>query len=115
MNTQQGSETEVINRRYLTKSGFRLAMECPTKLFYTGKPEYANQELDDKFLLALADGGFQVGELAKCYFPGGREIKAQDYQAAIDETKKLLTVIFTSVYRVNGFPTWWQFVDNRNI
>ena len=25
--------------RYLTKSRFKLALECPTKLFYTGKIE----------------------------------------------------------------------------
>jgi hypothetical protein len=47
--------------RYLTKSRFKLALECPTKLFYTGKTDlypYAKQE--DEFLQALADGGFQV-------------------------------------------------------
>jgi hypothetical protein len=27
----------VDRKRYLTKSRFKLAMECPTKLFYTGK------------------------------------------------------------------------------
>ena len=55
----------MAKRRYLTKSRFKLATECPPKLFYTGKSEYANQNLDDSFLLALADGGFQVGDLAK--------------------------------------------------
>ena len=54
--------------KYLTKSRFKLATECPTKLFYTGKQEYANTSLDNPFLEALADGGYQVGELAKHYF-----------------------------------------------
>ncbi len=54
----------MAKRRYLTKTRFKLATECSTKLFYTGKNEYANQNLDDSFLLALSDGGFQVGELA---------------------------------------------------
>lgn len=76
--------------RYLTKTKFKLGTECPTKLFYTGKKEYANQNLDDSFLLALADGGFQVGELAKCYFPGGHDIKALDYDQALAETNELL-------------------------
>jgi hypothetical protein len=80
----------VKKRRYLTKSRFKLATECPTKLFYTGKERYANQNLDDSFLLALADGGFQVGELAKCYFPGGHDIKSLDYDKALEETNKLL-------------------------
>ena len=78
--------------RYLTKSRFKLALECPTKLFYTGKPEYANQKIDDPFLLALAKGGFQVGELAKCYFPAGIEVITDpgNYDAALAETSSLL-------------------------
>ena len=80
----------MARERYLTKSRFKLAIECPTKLFYTGKECYANQNLDDSFLLALADGGFQVGELAKCYFPGGHEIKSLDYGQALKETNDLL-------------------------
>nr|WP_319472919.1 DUF2779 domain-containing protein [uncultured Sphaerochaeta sp.] len=80
----------MAKERYLTKSRFKLATECPTKLFYTGKESYANQNLDDSFLLALADGGFQVGELAKCYFPGGHEIKTLDYKKALEETNELL-------------------------
>lgn len=53
---------------YLTKSRFKLAQECETKLFYYRKPEYADQSADDPFLLELAKGGYQVGELAKYYF-----------------------------------------------
>lgn len=79
-----------MEKRYLTKSRFKLAIECPAKLYYTGKKEYANQNLEDSFLLALAEGGFQVGELAKCYFPGGHEIKTLDYEQALAETNTLL-------------------------
>jgi len=51
---------------YLTKSRFKLALECPTKLYYTNKKdEYADERLDDAFLAALAEGGFQVAELAR--------------------------------------------------
>jgi hypothetical protein len=61
--------------RYLTKSRFKLAVECPTKLFYTGKTDvYPDRKREDEFLQALAEGGFQVGELAKLMFPGGIEI-----------------------------------------
>ena len=79
-----------MKKRYLTKSRFKLAMECPTKIFYTGKPKYANQKLEDSFLLALADGGFQVGELAKYYFPGGYEIETLNYEQAIIQTNNFL-------------------------
>ena len=64
--------------RYLTKSRFKLALECPTKLFYNHKKEYYNKNNDDDFLQELARGGIQVGELAKQYFPGGIEIVCDD-------------------------------------
>ena len=79
-----------MERRYLTKSRFRLAMECPTKLFYADKPEYANQKIEDPFLLALANGGFQVGELAKHYFSGGYAIETRNYNLALKQTNELL-------------------------
>src|SRR5688500_14744743 len=89
--------------RYLTKSRFKTAMECPTKLFYTGKPEYANNKLEDPFLRHLADGGFQVGELAKCYFPGGIEVTSRGYDESVRETDDLLArdnvTIFEGAFR----------------
>jgi hypothetical protein len=89
--------------RYLTKSRFKLATECPTKLFYTGKKEYPNTMLDDPFLAALADGGHQVGELAKCYYPGGHDITSLDYDEAEQQTNALLAqdkvVIFEPAIR----------------
>ena len=77
--------------RYLTKSRFKLALECPTKLCYTGKTDvYADAKREDEFLQGLADGGFQVGELAKLMFPGGVEVTAKTHQAQLDETRRLL-------------------------
>lgn len=55
--------------RFLTKSRFKLAIDCPPKLYYCNKKEeYSDQSLEDSFLAALAEGGFQVGELAKYLF-----------------------------------------------
>ncbi len=84
--------------RYLTKSRFTLAQECPTKLFYSGKPEYANTKLDDEFLAALADGGFQVGELAKLLYPGGIEVTASGNAEALDRTQELLQQHTVTLY-----------------
>ena len=78
------------SKRYLSKSRFKLAVECPTKLFYTGKPEYANIKNEDEFLVMLADGGFQVGELAKFIYPDGIEVKAKGVDDAIAETAERL-------------------------
>ena len=77
-------------QRYLTKSRFKLGLECPTKLYYTDKQEYPNQKIDNSFLTALADGGYQVGELAKLYFPNGHDITTLDYEEAETQTLKLL-------------------------
>ena len=79
-----------MTSRYLTKSRFLLAMECPTKLYYAGKKKYADQSSEDLFLAALAEGGFQVGALARCYFPGGHMIGQLDDRAALTETARLL-------------------------
>ena len=51
--------------RYLTKSKFKLGLECPTKLYYVGKKQYPNQKQSDPFLTQLANGGFQVEALAR--------------------------------------------------
>ena len=82
----------MINRpRYLTKSRYKIALECPTKLFYTHKKdEYANLHQEDEFLMALAEGGFQVGELAKYYYPGGHDITSLSYEKSLEETDVLL-------------------------
>ncbi len=84
--------------RPLTKSHFKSAFECPTKLFYTGNKDYGNSKNDDTFLKALAAGGFQVGELAKLYFPGGQEVVRRAYLAAVEETKVLLSQDSATIY-----------------
>ena len=77
-------------KRYLTKSRFKTALECPTKLFYSGKKHYANNSIDDEFLRALAEGGFQVGELAKLIHPDGVEITEKGHDDAVSQTATLL-------------------------
>lgn len=84
--------------KYLTKSRFKLAMECPTKLYYYGKPEYANMNLENSFLASLAEGGFQVGELARRYFPGGYLVDEDDHQGALALTKELMDHDRVTIY-----------------
>src|SRR5690606_10022968 len=93
--------------RYLTKSRFKLDCECSTKLFYTRKPEYPDKNKEDSFVMAITNGCFQIGELAKCYFPGGIEIFSKDYSQALDETNELLkhdnVIIFEAAIEVDDF------------
>jgi len=76
--------------RYLTKSRFKIASDCPRKLYYSGKAEYGNAKENDDFLQALAEGGYQVGELAKLYYPGGHDIVESGYETPLKRTCALL-------------------------
>lgn len=94
--------------RYLTKSRFKLASECPTKLFYTSKEKiYRNTKQEDSFLAMLADGGYQVGELAKLYYPEGIEVSAVGHEEALAQTAELLqqdqVTIFEAAIRHGDF------------
>lgn len=75
-----------------TKSRFKLALECPTKLFYASLPErYNNQNEDDEFLRSLAEGGFQVGALAKLYRGVEHDLSdCKGYDEPLKETERLL-------------------------
>lgn len=94
---------EINMERYLTKSRFKLAISCPTKLFYTAKKDYANQSTVDSFLESLAEGGYQVGALAQCYFPGGVVIETLDYTESLNKTNELMknkkAIIFEGAFR----------------
>jgi hypothetical protein len=76
--------------RYLTKSRFKLALECPTILYYTSKKDYPDHKIEAGFLQALAQGGYQIGELAKSYFPGGPNIDESDHAIALAKTAELM-------------------------
>jgi len=94
--------------RYLTKSRFKLALDCPTKLFYTRKSDYEDASETDSFLQGLALGGFQVEELARMYFPEGIAILGDDYNydKLVARTNELLekenVIIFEPAFLVNG-------------
>ncbi|HET8887221.1 MAG TPA: DUF2779 domain-containing protein [Salinimicrobium sp.] len=96
------------NPRYLTKSRFKLALDCPTKLFYTRKKEYENKSENDSFLEALAQGGFQVEELARMKYPDGIAILGDDYNydLLVEKTTNLLkqenVVIFEPAFLIDG-------------
>jgi hypothetical protein len=84
--------------RLLTKTRFKTGCECPTKLFFTGKNEYGNNNKDNAFLKALAEGGFQVGELAKAYHPGGVEIDTLNVDDSVRQTADLLKQECVTLY-----------------
>jgi len=88
--------------RFLTKSRFKEGLECPTKLYYSKNPEYQNNQLDDPFLESLAEGGYQVGELAKFLisdqpYIDDITVESLDYQESIQSTNEKLKNKFASI------------------
>ena len=82
------------NKRYLTKSAFKVALSCPHKLYYYAHPdEYENANANDEFLESLAEGGFQVGELAKIYcdVPADCDLKnVMGHDESLERTQQLM-------------------------
>ena len=79
-----------MKQKYFTKSAFKVALTCPRQLYYYNNGSYENQNIDDSFLQALAEGGFQVGELAKIYYGiDDNDVKSLDYNASLEKTKDL--------------------------
>ncbi|MFM2441570.1 MAG: hypothetical protein RL449_211 [Bacteroidota bacterium] len=96
--------------KVLSKSRFKLGLECPNKLYYTGKPTvFPNKKSSDAFLQALANGGFQVEELARMHYPCGIFIDAEphEYQKASDLTRDALqqenVIIYEAAFLVDGY------------
>jgi hypothetical protein len=75
---------------YLTKSDFKLARTCPTKLYYK-KRGYPCLKDDDEYLALLAEGGFMVQKIATLLYPEGREMPfAVDPKKAAEATLQAL-------------------------
>ena len=95
--------------RVLTKSRFKLGLECPNKLMFTNNPIYANKKQEDSFLNALAEGGFQVEELARLHYPNGVFINAENYEykRAAELTREYLNldniIIYEAAFLFDGF------------
>ena len=62
---------------YLTKSDFKVAQTCATKLYYR-KLGYPTREDGDEYLAALADQGYLIEALARALYPDGRWVGYRD-------------------------------------
>ncbi|MEO0036997.1 MAG: hypothetical protein RIQ59_208 [Bacteroidota bacterium] len=95
--------------RVLSKSRFKLGLECPNKLYFTNDSTYANKKTDDSFLQSLAEGGFQVEELARLHYENGVFINAEsfEYEKAVDLTNEALSrdnvIIYEGAFLVDDY------------
>ena len=85
---------EALTIKTLSKSRFKLALECPTKVYYSLDKRYVNANDSNDFLKSLAFGGFQVGELAKAMYrvedPNAIEIEGNQ-ATQLAQTQNLIT------------------------
>ena len=82
----------MTTKKLFTKSAFKQALTCPASLYYYyDSDNYANQNSEDDFLQALAEGGQQAGDLAKLYYKiePDCDIKTLKYEEALSKTKEL--------------------------
>lgn len=97
----------------LTKSLFTTALECPRKLYYaTHAEQYDNADSDNDFMRSLAEGGIQVGALARHYYKskyrsfGYHDIETKDKKEALSQTKDAMqqnnVVIAEAAFEWNG-------------
>jgi hypothetical protein len=74
----------------LSKSDFKVASDCITKLYYK-KTGYPSTNDENDYLQFLADGGHQVGKLATLQYPNGIDINTgNDHEEAVRQTEELL-------------------------
>ena len=65
---------ENYKEKVLTKTKFKLGLDCLSKLFFSFDSNYNDIKKMDSFLQYLAEGGFQVEEYARQHFPNGKLI-----------------------------------------
>jgi hypothetical protein len=58
---------------FLSKSDFKVAQDCATKLYYK-KNKYPSLKESNEYLQLLADGGYMIGKMAQLIYPEGIEI-----------------------------------------
>lgn len=87
---------------FLTKSDFKVAQTCATKLYYR-KRKYPTTLEDDEYLAFLADGGFMVEALAHLHFPQGMEMP---FHAGVENAARHSAAAFTSEQTTLFEPTF---------
>lgn len=93
--------------KVLTKTRYKVSLECFNKLHYFDNQDYANAKKENDFLNALADGGFQVEELARMHYPDGVLLSGNDWdykflhQQTVDLLKRENVIIYEAAFLVD--------------
>lgn len=105
--------------RVLSKSRFKIGLECPNKLYFTNDTTFANKKPHDSFLKSLADGGFQVEELARLHYKNGIFIDAEsfEYDKAVQLTIEALSneneVLYEGAFLFDGYYVRCDIIEKK--
>jgi CRISPR/Cas system-associated exonuclease Cas4 (RecB family) len=90
---------------FLSKSDFKIAHTCPTKLWYK-KHGYPTSNDENEYMKMLADGGFMFGKLSMLLFPEGIEVTGTIPEAIITTDELLANndniVLFEPAISINN-------------
>lgn len=82
---------------FLTKSDFKSAYTCASKLYYR-KKAYLSTLQENDYLKFLADSGFMVETVAKAQYPQGIDLQGErDPRCAFERTRELIESAENSV------------------
>lgn len=98
-------------KNILTKSRFKMGFECSNKLFFSIQSDYPNSKIDDPFLEALAQGGFQVEELARAYYPQGKYYKDNSFEDLLNRDH---SVLFETPFTFENLYVRTDIVEKKN-
>lgn len=102
---------------YLTKTDFKIARECPTKLYYF-KKKYKSTNQTNEYLEYLKEGGHIIGAMAQVVHPGGILIGLREgVEAALTRTAEALkaenVTLFEAVFVHAGMLVAVDILEKR--
>jgi hypothetical protein len=92
---------------FLSKSDFKVANSCPTKLYYKKLRYPSTTTYSNNYTRMLADGGYAIAKMARLLYPFGREMEVtHDLETSINETREALQqeniILFEPVIYANN-------------
>lgn len=73
----------------ISKTDFKAARECPTRLYYRLN-RYPSTRQSDPYLSLLAEGGYMIGAIATLLFPEAVAVYESDHHQAVARTRELM-------------------------
>jgi hypothetical protein len=89
----------------LSKTDYKIARECHTKLYYR-MLKYPSNKDGDEYMELLAEGGYMVGAIAGLLFPDAIPVYEPNHDRAVQMTKEYLqkdhVILLEAAFESNG-------------